>query len=101
MIHRYLNPLRWNKSLLIGVLAGSAIAWFLLFDTYSLLTRVQLENRKDILIEQTREYREKTQLIEIQIEELEKNPQLIEKIAREDFGMRKPDETVYIVKTEE
>ena len=40
----------------------------------------------------------KTAELEAKIEALENNPELLEKIAREDYGMRKPDETVYIIK---
>ena len=93
----FLNPLRWNKSLLISLLAGFVLVWFFFFDTYSLMTKISLENQKDDLIERTAEYQEKAAELEKKIEELENNPDLIEKIAREDYGMRKPDETVYKV----
>jgi len=97
----YLNPLRWNKSLLISLLAACIAIWFLFFDTYSLLTKIQLESKKEELIERTAEYEQKTTELEQKIEALENNPDLIEKIAREDYGMKKPDETVYkIEKTE-
>lgn len=101
MVPDSLNPLRWKKSILVSVLVGSAVIWFLFFDTYSLLTRFQLENRKEVLIEQTEEYRKKAEELDRQIRELESNPQLIEKIAREDYGMRKPDETVYKIEPSE
>lgn len=91
----YLNPLRWNKSLLIGLLAACIVMWFLFFDTYSLMTKIQLENQKKELIERTEDYQEKAAELEKKIEDLENNPELIEKIAREDYGMKKPDETVY------
>jgi cell division protein FtsB len=97
----YLNPLRWNKSLLISLLAACIVIWFLFFDTYSLMTKIQLENQKEDLIERTAEYERKAAELEKQIEELENNPDLIEKIAREDYGMKKPDETVYKVEKTE
>jgi cell division protein FtsB len=96
-----LKPSRWNRSWLFGVLAAFVAAWFLLFDTHSLLTKIELHNQKKELIERTNEYRERTTELEQMIKDLESNPDLLEKIAREDYGMRKPDETVYkIVKTE-
>jgi cell division protein FtsB len=101
MVPDSVNPLRWKKPILVAVLVGAAVIWFLFFDTYSLLTRIQLENRKDALIEQTEEYRNEAEELDKQIQELENNPQLIEKIAREDYGMRKPDETVYKVEPAE
>lgn len=94
----YFNPLHWNKSLLISLLAGCIVIWFLFFDTYSLLTKIQLENQKKELIERTAEYQDRAAELEKKIEDLENNPDLIEKIAREDYGMKKPDETVYKVR---
>lgn len=93
-----INPLRWKRSYLISTLVGFVVVWFLFFDTYSLLTKVQLELKKKDLIEQTELYREKTVELEEKIEDLQNNPDLLEKIAREDYGMRKPDETVYRIK---
>ncbi len=98
MNSEYLNPLRWNRSLLVSLLAACVVIWFLFFDTYSLMTKIKLENRKEELIERTEQYQQRTAELENKIEELENNPELIEKIAREDYGMRKPDETVYKVK---
>lgn len=93
-----LNPLRWKRSYLISTLIGFVVVWFLFFDTYSLLTKVQLELKKKDLIEQTEMYREMSVELEEKIEDLQNNPDLLEKIAREDYGMRKPDETVYRIK---
>lgn len=101
MNNEYLNPLRWNKSLLISLLAACIAVWFLFFDTYSLMTKIQLENRKEELIERTADYEKKADELDKKIEELENNPDLIEKIAREDYGMKKPDETVYKVEKTE
>lgn len=71
--------------------------WFLFFDTHSLSTKIQLDQQKKDLIERTEDYRQKAAELDEKIEALEKNPELIEKIAREDYGMKKPDETVYKV----
>lgn len=98
---KHLNPLYWKKSFLISLLAGFAILWFLFFDTYSLSTRFQLESQKKELIERTKDLDLKTGELESKIEDLENNPDLLEKIAREEYGMRKPGETVYRVKKSE
>ncbi len=97
----YLNPLRWKRSILASVLVGFVAIWFLFIDTYSVLTRVQLHMQKGDLIEKTEEYRQKTAELEQKIEELESNPDLLEKIAREEYGMRKPGENVYRIKSAE
>ena len=41
------------------------------------------------------ETEQRTAELEQKIRELENNPDLLEKIAREEYGMRKPGETVY------
>lgn len=97
----YLNPLRWKRSFLISALLFFIAVWFIFIDTYSLKTKFQLETRKSDLIERTEDYVEKTAELEKKIEDLKNNPDLLEKIAREEYGMRKPDETVYRIKSSE
>jgi cell division protein FtsB len=92
------NPLRWKKSFLVSILVAFVAIWFLFIDTYSVLTRIQLNQKKTDLIEQTRQIEEETAALNAKIENLENNPDLLEKIAREEYGMRKPGETVYIIK---
>lgn len=98
---KHLNPLYWKKSALVSLLISFFVLWFLFFDTYSLTTRYQLESRKDELIERTIELELKTEQLEQKIEDLKNNPDLLEKIAREEYGMRKPGETVYRIKPAE
>jgi len=93
-----LNPLRWNKKILLGLLALAILIWFLFVDVYSLKTRWQLQQQKQELIEKTQELEEQSIMLETDIKELEKNPDLIEKIAREEYGMKKEGETVYKIK---
>lgn len=92
------NSFRWKRSWIFYLLTACIAAWFLFFDTYSLMTKLNLERQKKELIQRTEEYRIKTAELEGKIEALENNSELLEKIAREDYGMRKPDETVYIIK---
>lgn len=91
----HLNSFRWKRSGVVGLLAAFIIAWFLFFDTHSLLTKVQLEIQKKELIERTKEFEERTAELEKKIDDIQKNPDLLEQIVREDYGMRKPNETVY------
>lgn len=62
------------------------------------MTKFNLERQKKELIQKTEDYQLRTAELESKIDALENNPELLEKIAREDYGMRKPDETVYIIK---
>lgn len=95
------NPLRWRKSFLFLILGGFVLVWFSFIDTYSLWTRYQLSQRKNELIEKTKELEAKTATLKLRIEKLKSDPALLERIAREDYGMRKKGETVYKIRVEE
>jgi len=90
-----LNPLRWKRSFLIAILAAFGAIWFLFLDTYSLYTRYELSQRKGDLEGRIEQLREETTQLETDLERLEKSPDLLERIAREEYGMRKPGETIY------
>jgi cell division protein FtsB len=91
----YLNPIRWKRSVLIGVLAVGALSWILFFDTYSLLTRYQLSSQEKELSREIERLELEIQRLEGEIRRLESDPSVLERIAREEYGMRKPGETVY------
>ncbi len=93
--------MKGKRTWLMGLLAAFVAVWFLFFDTHSLMTKIKLENQKKDLIERTEEYQKRTAELEQKIKDLETSPDLLEKIAREDYGMRKPDETVYIIKPQD
>lgn len=95
---KLLNPLRWKRSFLISLVLGFFIIWFTFLDTYSLYARYQLNQEKKFLIEETKRLQAEAELLNEKIQTLEENPDLIEKIAREEYGMRKPGETVYRIK---
>lgn len=90
-----LNPLRWRKSFLGVVLGGIILIWFTFFDTYSLWTRYQLHQQKEDLISRTRELEKDTAELREKIESLKNDPALLERIAREEYGMKNEGETVY------
>lgn len=92
-----LNPLQWKKSFLVTILVAFVAVWFLFIDTYSLYTRYELNQRKTELEQRTEQLREDTAILEQKLEYLRDNPDLLERIAREEYGMRKPGETVYMI----
>lgn len=98
MTLQYLNPLHWKKSFLVSILVAFLAVWFLFIDTYSLYTRFELYQRKQDLEKRTEQIREETVILEEKVDKLRNNPKLLEKIAREEYGMRKPGETIYIIK---
>lgn len=70
--------------------------WFVWFDSYSLMKRSQWE-------QEYTELQEENARLRTEIEDLQTKlatpvtDETIERIAREQYGMRKPDETVYRV----
>ncbi|MGD8428138.1 MAG: septum formation initiator family protein [Balneolaceae bacterium] len=93
-----LNPLRWRKSFLVLILGGFVVIWFTFIDTYSIWTRIQLSQRKAELKAKTAKLKEETAVLKHKIRDLKSDPFLLERIAREEYGMKKPGETVYKIK---
>lgn len=93
-----LNPLRWKKSFLLSILVIFLILWFGFFDTFSVWNRFQLEMEKRSLVNRTEQLVTETEALRVKMESLRNNPALIERIAREQYGMRRPGETVYRIK---
>ena len=94
----HLNPVHWKKSYLLYLLAAFLLIWFSFIDVYSIKTRWELAQKKKELIEKTDELAAKSEQLKVKMNSLEKDPALLEKIAREEYGMRKPGETVYKIK---
>lgn len=94
----FINPLIWRRSFLLWLLIGFIAIWFAFLDTYSLWTRYQLEREKSTLIEETQQLKNKTEELQDKIDQINNDPQKIERIARERYGMRKPDENVYRIR---
>ena len=92
-----LNPLRWRKSFLFLVLGGFVFIWFLLIDTYSVWTRYELIQRKNDLKVKTEKLEIRTVELKQKIDALKNDPALLERIAREEYGMKKKGEKVYKV----
>lgn len=95
---QFFNPLRWKKSFLVILLSAFVITWFSFIDTYSLKTRWDLNSQKNDLKTRTSEFNKNSEELKKKIENLDEDSALLEKIAREEYGMRKPGETVYKIK---
>lgn len=98
MNYQIFNPLRWRKSFLFMVLGGFVLIWFAFIDTYSLWTRLELHNRKNDLILKTEKLEAETERLKQQIQDLKNDPALLERIAREEYGMKREGETVYKIR---
>ena len=84
--------LRWVL-ISLGILA---IVWVAFFDSHSLLKRATWHWEAQSLRAENKELQEDIESIERQLEALESN-ETIEEIAREEYGMHRPGETVYRV----
>ncbi|MFO8029865.1 MAG: septum formation initiator family protein [Cyclonatronaceae bacterium] len=93
----FLNPLRWRRPFLLSLLLLMLVAWFGFIDTYSVRTRILLNKEKQELITDTERLQEETAKLQKKMEDLQADPGLLERLAREEFGMRKPGETIYRV----
>jgi len=70
--------------------------WFVWFDSYSLVRRAQWEREFMELREENIRLRAEIKDLQIRMAS-PVSDETIERIAREQYGMRKPDETVYRV----
>jgi cell division protein FtsB len=98
MNFQILNPIRWRKSFLLLILGGFIFIWFAFIDTYSIWTRIELSQRKDNLKAKTEKLKAETVVLKQKIEDLQNDPDLIKRIAREEYGMKREGETVYKIK---
>ncbi|HET6527956.1 MAG TPA: septum formation initiator family protein [Balneolaceae bacterium] len=98
MNFQLLNPIRWRKSFLLLILGGFIFIWFAFIDTYSIWTRIELSQRKDNLKAKTEKLKAETVVLKQKIKDLENDPDLIKRIAREKYGMKREGETVYKIK---
>lgn len=78
----------------IAVLVAGAVVWFVFFDSYSVRKRVDWQAEYEALEAENAQLRQEIARLK---EELAEPPtdEMIEKIAREQYGMRRPGELVY------
>lgn len=92
-IKSYLLARRRSFFLGVGVLA---ILWFLFLDSHSLWTRVQLHREHASLNEHNAAIKAEIADLEIKLARPLTDEE-VERIAREQYGMQREDETVYPV----
>lgn len=89
-----------RNRVVIGGIAGVLFLGFVLFSEYGLWTRFRLEFKKSSLEDEVRENQREQDSLQKMIQVLKTDTLEIERIAREDYGMVKPGEKVYIVPEE-
>ena len=97
-IFRLVTPLLKNRYVLTFLVF---LTWIGFFDQNNLLERNKLANRIDELEQQKVHYQEEIKQNKQRIKELQSNPENLEKFAREQYLMKKPDEEIFVVTTKE
>jgi cell division protein FtsB len=91
---RRLIDLFKNKFFLVTV---AFVVWMTFFDKNDLLSQYQYHQQVTKLEEERDFYKEETDKVSKDLEELTSNPQQLEKFAREKYLMRKDNEDVFVV----
>ena len=89
-----------NKSFVLTISIVFLMCSFMTFGTKGLLKRYSLESEKKALLEKLDQARKEEQKLRDESAALDNDPKMIEKTAREKYGMVKQGETVYKVKKE-
>lgn len=91
------NPAQRRRYRLFWVLGAALAVWFTFFDSYSLLAMWNLNRQETRILREIERLEEDRQRMETDLERLRNDPFVLERIAREQYGMKRPDETVYIM----
>ena len=86
----------WNKYLIVGILF---IIWMLFFDQNSYLLHKELDGDIQKLEDDIEYYKNELAKQEDQLNNLEKNKDSYERLAREKYYMKKPNEDIFIIET--
>ena len=86
----------WNKYLIVG---GVFVVWMIFFDQNSYLLHKELDDDIQKLEEDINYYKSELAKQEEQLKNLEKNKDSYERLAREKYFMKKPNEDIFIIET--
>jgi cell division protein FtsB len=76
------------------------LVWMTFFDQNNIISQIKLQMKLDNLQEQKTFYTRKIEEIKASKQELLQNSDKLERFAREKYWMKRPDEDLYIIKTE-
>jgi cell division protein FtsB len=86
---------RWG----IGVLAAGVLVWVLFFDSHSLWQRYQWHQELEATAQENAELQKEIERLRTKLDR-PLTDSLVERIAREEYGMKKPGETIYRIEPE-
>ncbi|MCS7018247.1 MAG: septum formation initiator family protein [Cytophagales bacterium] len=79
------------------IFAGAFILWMAFFDGNNLYNQYEQRRRIEQLRQERHFYKTSVEKLQKEIAELNRNPKMLEKFARERFLMKKPNEDIYVV----
>lgn len=89
--------IKYNTKIIFVVIFFAGLISLAVFGNKGILQRFKLENERKELELQLKAEIQRTQDLQKQIEELKTSDEMLEKIAREKYGMTKEGETIYNV----
>lgn len=91
------RPLTTRRKVTLAALAVLPVLALFAFGNRGLISRVRLEVKHDAAVEQLYRERAVGDSLRNEISRHKRDPQTLERLARERFGMAKPGETIYRV----
>ena len=91
-----------NHTVMHWLLAGGAallLVWITFFDSHSLLNRLRWHHEYEQLTTENDRLKQQIEMLERKLQQ-PLSDEVVERIAREEYGMKRPDETVYPIETE-
>jgi len=73
------------------------ILWITVIDKNDIFTGIRVDKNLKEVEKQKKNYLEETKKDSIAIDQIKKNPSYLEKFAREEYGMKKDDEDVFVI----
>jgi len=80
------------------VIVGTLLVSYILFNNRGVIARVKLEHQRQTMIAKVRAAEEETKRLQSYLKALDGDKKVVEKVAREKYGMARDGETVYKVK---
>ena len=91
--------IRRSRAVLLGIGIGLVAIWVFFFDSHSIATRIQLMAERSELVADNEALQARIDALEIKLSRPPTDAE-IERIAREEYHMSRPGETVYPVITQ-
>ena len=90
------HRVRWG----IGLLLGGVLVWIAFFDSHSLWQRYRWHQELEATTQENAELRTEIEHLRSQLNR-PLSDSVVERIAREEYGMKRPGETIHRIETDE